>query len=1056
MPPPEKVNVALPEDVNRQFAALRRRLFSVESIFAISLALSAILLSFFVVFISDRFIDTPPVARLICLVAALCAIAGIAFRWARLWLFQPRDLRALSQLVQKKYHRLGDRLLGIVELADEARRPAYFSAELYEAAISQVSAESAPCDFSAAVDPKPTRLQLWITGGLLLLVLLPLLVVPKAGWNALCRWLSPLGGIPRFTLVELEDLPGEQIIPHGEKFTISGSAKFKSFWHPHWVKAEIAGQPEIVASAEHGAFTMEIPGQVRDSALTVKFGDTSAQIRLKPRQRPGIQSARAEIELPDYLKYPHQQVSALAGILNVLEGSKLSIKAVTSRDLKAAFVSFNEKPRESLPVSHTNFATSFFPIGGVSRVEFSWRDELGLTNGLPWRLNLQTQKDAPPLPEIPDLYRDTAILETEVLPIAARASDDYGVKTLGLSWVVDNADALTNAPIQKEFVLQSSTNNARVIDQTFNFSPAVLRIPAETTVSIQAFSTDFFPGRERAETPIYRIHVLGNARHAEMIRQNLESLLAHLEDVSRLEEKIASETREMKELQKLDTPESADKAAELEQEQEKNAANLQEIASEGMKTLREALRNPAFSEQMLTKWTRDMHKMRQLAENQMKDAATSLKQASQPSKEGAAPQPAPGDQASAQPSKTARDREQKLGEALKKEQEIVQSLQQMQKTVNAGLDDLQALTLAQRLRQLGESEKKIEGHLQSAISDTIGLTPQELPLRYQKANNQLAGMQNETQTTSTKLQGEISRFYERTQKPNYGQVSKEMQYSRASDQLEHLRGLIQENIGMEAMQNLGTWADRFSGWADKLEPKGEEGGSGSGSGQSGPQQKDDSALKQLLSLLRIREKQLNIQERTRLLDQYTGEKIDYQDGAILLAASQEKLHRDLSKQAADNHFAILEAPYNDTLTSMNTVESLLDKPRTDEVTREAQDKSLANITDLINLLNEEAKKNNNSSSSASSSESSSEQMAFLMQMMAPQIKPGMQSGQRPGANMNGGTTDRAAGPITGDSSGKSGESRSVKQSSGLPENYPTEFRQALENYFKAIEQKGSK
>jgi len=75
-------------------------------------------------------------------------------------------------------------------------------------------------------------------------------------------------------------------------------------------------------------------------------------------------------------------------------------------------------------------------------------------------------------------------------------------------------------------------------------------------------------------------------------------------------------------------------------------------------------------------------------------------------------------------------------------------------------------------------------------------------------------------------------------------------------------------------------------------------------------------------------------------------------------------------------------------------------------------------------------------------------------MMAPQMTPGMQSGQRPGGNMNGGTTDRAGGSLTGNGEGRSGETRSVKKSSGLPQNYPTEFRQALENYFKAIEQNG--
>ena len=80
-------------------------------------------------------------------------------------------------------------------------------------------------------------------------------------------------------------------------------------------------------------------------------------------------------------------------------------------------------------------------------------------------------------------------------------------------------------------------------------------------------------------------------------------------------------------------------------------------------------------------------------------------------------------------------------------------------------------------------------------------------------------------------------------------------------------------------------------------------------------------------------------------------------------------------------------------------------------------------------------------------------MAFLMQMMAPQPSKGQQSGKTAGANMSGGTTDRVSQPGgTEQSSGKPGDERAVRKSSGVPQNYPTEFREALENYYRALEQ----
>src|ERR1041384_3597146 len=282
---------------------------------------------------------------------------------------------------------------------------------------------------------------------------------------------------------------------------------------------------------------------------------------------------------------------------------------------------------------------------------------------------------------------------------------------MGLNWGLEGGQEMTNAVSRRDYIQEIAARDTKYLEQTFNFSPAVLGIPPESTIELRAFAVDYLPGRERAESPVYRIHVVGNAQHAEMVRQNLESLLVRLEEVTRLEEKIANDTREMKEMQKLDTPEAARKISELEQAQQQNAAELQEMAAEGMKDLREALRNPAFNEQTLSEWTRNLHQMQKISQQPMKDAAKSLKSAAQ--------------------NQSQDGREQELAQAQEKEEETIKALQQMQEKVNQGLDELQALTLAQRLRQIGGKQKKIETTLQTNIPDTIGLVPNELDSRYQ-------------------------------------------------------------------------------------------------------------------------------------------------------------------------------------------------------------------------------------------------------------------------------------------------------------------------------------
>jgi hypothetical protein len=957
--------------------------------------------------------------------------------WLRRWVVRPPDLKALAVLVQRKYRRLGDRLLGIVELSNEATRPSYFSPELYRAAISQVNEEASKYDFCEAANRSATRRQLVRGGVLLLIVIVPALLLPEATWNSFRRWIAPLAKVPRFTLVEIAGVPQERIVPHGEEFVVHGRVEYKSsFWRPARVRLELANGQKIESSQNSSNFVLKVPGQVQDMKARLRIGDAEQVLTFLAKHRPAMEMAGAQVHLPEYLGYPQQSETAQGGLIEVVEGSSLVLTGRVSRALQHASLRVGDQSEE-VTVRSNVFVTAKFAARDALELNVAWQDTIGLTNASPWKLAVQTRKDAPPLPEIEELYRDTAILETEVLRVPIRASDDFGVKQLGLNWSLEESSGeSTNLSAdlpRRESVQEISGSDTRYIEHTVNFSPAVLGIPPETTIEVRAFAVDLFPGRERSESPVYRIHVMGNAQHAEMVRQNLESLLVQLEEVTRLEEKIASETREMKDLQKLDSPDAANKIAALEQEQQQNSAQLQQLAQEGMKTLREALRNPAFNEETLMEWTKNLAQMQKVSQQQMKDAAKALQQAGQNSGE----------------------REEKLAEAQEKAEETIEALQQMQQKVNEGLDELQALTLAQRLRQLGEREKKIETTLQTNIPDTIGLTPAELNSRYKRANELLSGMQTETQGDSVKIQGEISRFYERTQKPEYGDVTREMSEAQPAEELERVRNLIQENIGMEAMHNLGQWSDRFEAWAAKLEPRSDE-GSGSGSGEGGGEQ-DDSALKQLLGLLRMREKQVNIQERTRLLDERVAEKITHRDGAVLLAASQAKLNRDMSRQAVENTFAMLEEAYNDTIVSMSDVEGLLDRPRTDEVTRSAQDKSISLMTDLVNLLNEQAKRSSSSSSSGKGQGQESEQMAFLMQMMAPQPSQGMQGGQTPGANMSGGTTDRVSEPgSNSDSDGKPGEERAVRKSSGLPQNYPTEFREALENYYRALEQPENK
>jgi hypothetical protein len=1020
-------HVELPEALRKQFAALKYRLWRVETLAALSLAVCGLLLSCLAVFFSDRLWDTPHWLRVACLTGGLATVAWFGLTWIRQWIVRPRDQRELAVMVQTRYGRLGDRLLGIVELADERQRPADFSPALYRAAISQVATEASPYNFADAVDPQPARHAAWALGGLVLVGLALIGLSPTALLNAVSRWAAPTAAIPRFTLVAFDGLPREQVVAHGEAFTVSCSVQYRSFWKPRRGTGRFERQPPIVSASGGGQVQWSVPGQVEPGLLKLHLGDARAQVRILPTYRPSLKALTAAVQLPAYLKYAPTSESVENGSFNVLEGSRVAFTGKLSRSLMAAQMRVPGQSAQELPLHNETFTTEPLELDGVPELAFTWRDHLGLESAGPWRLQLHPQKDVPPTPELLDLLKDTAILESEVLELKAVGRDDFGVREIGVEWQLLTDVSDTNAPSPRPFNYRASTPHEKKVEDTFYLSPGLQMIPAESVLELRGFATDYYPDREPSYTGVYRVHVLGNERHAELVRQNLESLLTRLEEVTRLEEKVAATTKQLQDLgkDKLNTDQTAEQIAAAKEDQAQNAANLEQLAKEGKKTLREAARNPTFDEQTLRDWAKNMQEMQQLSDDKMQQAAQSLKSAQQ----------------------NPDSRSEKLAQAAQQEQEVLDALEQMQRKVNKGLDQLQALTLAQRLRKVASDENDIANKLQKIVPDTIGMFPKELPGRLRNTEMFLAKDQETAQKDSQVLQGEIGRFFERTQKESYGDVSKQMTEEHVSDELDRLRGLIEENVAMDAIQNLNSWSDRLKAWAELLEPKSDSSAGGGGGGDGGAT--DEAMLKELLALLRARDRQINLRQRTGLLEKNKAQTETYAQGAKSLANAQGQLREDMNKLSTLNPMPALDSPLQEIVGSMQGVEELLNKPQTDRQTEVAQIKTIEQLSDVINLINENQQRKNNRSQSQSPS---AEDMAFLMQMMALQNSAqALSTNPNGGGSQAGGTTDRAATPALGDPNAKPGDARTVNRASGTTANFPIEFREALEEYFKGVE-----
>ena len=187
----------LPDSLTAQLHEYRRRVWTIKMVEAVAAAAFGILVGYLVLFCLDRVWDTPGWLRVGLFIASAVACANIPWALHR-WVWRHRRLEQLARLLARKHPRVGDQLLGIIELVrndfEQARSPA-----LCEAAIREVAHDARRRDFRDAVPDPRHRVWMWMVVVPMVTALARALAL-DAGWtaaiqNSVCTNLTMLSPI---------------------------------------------------------------------------------------------------------------------------------------------------------------------------------------------------------------------------------------------------------------------------------------------------------------------------------------------------------------------------------------------------------------------------------------------------------------------------------------------------------------------------------------------------------------------------------------------------------------------------------------------------------------------------------------------------------------------------------------------------------------------------------------------------------------------------------------------------------------------------------------------
>ena len=222
----------LPPILESKLADFRKRVWVVKLTEGLLAAAFGIVLSYVLVFALDRVMETPVWLRASLLIAgALTLGLGLPLKWHR-WVWRQRRLEDAARLLKRTFPRLGDQLLGIVELAHMEAGSAGRSERLVQAAMDQAAEAVKDKDFSHAV-PEAKHFQWgWAAGVTAMLAAAALTLVPDAAWNALARWGTPWRDVERFTFAKIETLPDRLVVPYAEAFDLTVQLDKDTRWSP--------------------------------------------------------------------------------------------------------------------------------------------------------------------------------------------------------------------------------------------------------------------------------------------------------------------------------------------------------------------------------------------------------------------------------------------------------------------------------------------------------------------------------------------------------------------------------------------------------------------------------------------------------------------------------------------------------------------------------------------------------------------------------------------------------------------------------------------------------
>jgi hypothetical protein len=1074
-------SLQIPATLKSQLLDFRRRVWTIKMLEAAGVAICALAFVFLCFFALERMWELPSWLRWSAFAVAIAGCMVAPFYLHR-WVWRHRALESLARLLSHKLPRIGDQLLGIIELTRSESEQAR-SRTLCQAAVEQVARDAVKRDLCQAAPNSRHRLWSTLSAVGLAASLVLFILFPTAAANSFARFIAPWSNIPRYTFAAIQPLPAEFVVPHGEPYTLVARLNEGSKWIPRNGSAQLGEEQPVSAELENGAYAFKMPSQIEPGSVRLAVGDWSQTIQIQPMLRPELTALSGQISLPDYLGRPDPvKADVRGGAISLVKGSKAAFQATANRKLVSANI--DGKPAQP------DGSTILTPAANFSesrQIVIDWRDAFGLAAKDPFKLSITARDDEPPTLACEDLPRQKIVLDSEQLVFKVKAHDDFGVKQVGMVWRGISPERV-ETPAKGEAILGPGGFDKTALELSGTFSAKSLGIEPQT-IQLRIFAEDYLPHRDRVYSAPYTFWVLSPEEHAIWITDQLSRWHRKALEVRDRELQLYETNKQLRELtaEQLDRPENRKRVENQATAERNNGRRLTNLTGAGQDLLREAARNPEIAATSLESWAQMLGILKDISANRMPSVADLLKQGaaapvqtakSTPVKSGPAvgqvrasdsagkasqsePKKGPvvptiADRESSQqpagdptkphdPSTTKKPSQGRLGlpvttlagkptdsnnntpagekvdRAVKEQKDLLAEFQKVADELNNILANLEGSTLVKRLKAASRVQYRISSKINDQLSDTFGLEKERIAKLKLASFEELSQQELKGTQDVSYIMDDLQSYFERRRLVPFKTVLDDMRKQDVLGSLRKVADDLPKDHGL-SMSQCEYWSDVLDRWAEDLV-------GAACCGQCNCQSRSSLPPAIVLEVLQILEGEVALREDTRVAEQakaaLAAEK--HHEKADKLSGVQSKLSGRVAK-VVDR---IRELPdgeeeFGKEIQLLGAVHTVMDEATSILAGPETGPPAIAAETEAIELL-----------------------------LKSKRINPkgGGGGGADPGHGGGGTTSDSALALI-----GSGLNQKEVRDDRGVPQSLgqsgpslPEEFRAGLKEYFNRLE-----